>query len=275
MQPAALSHPATTRRILRLLAPLDWTSARVADVGAGRGHFSHALGEWLAAEKGLDPTEHVFPCDLMPETFEYGRLHCRPTEQDGRRLPFDDDSLDVVVSIEVIEHIEDSFAFFRELARITKPGGKIVVTTPNVLNLDSRVCTLIQGFPRLFNPLPLVDQDMRFLSGHIHPITPYYLAYSAHRAGLVHPRLHGDRTKASAVWWVIVLGPILLLGRHFQIRRLARKYPSVLAQNKDVLAQQSGLTMWTSRTTILEVTKAGEGIRPAGSARVLAQRGVV
>ncbi len=64
------SAPATTRRVLGLLAHLDWRTARVADVGAGRGHLSMLLGEMLRAN-GIEPAAHVFPCDLIPAS--YGR----------------------------------------------------------------------------------------------------------------------------------------------------------------------------------------------------------
>ena len=81
-----------------------------------------------------------------------------------------------------VEHVEDPFAFVRELARIARPGAKVIVTTPNVLSLPSRVRTLVWGFPELFDPLPLAGADERLLTGHIHPIAPYYLALTALRA---------------------------------------------------------------------------------------------
>jgi SAM-dependent methyltransferase len=102
---------------------------------------------------------------------------------------------------QVIEHVEDQFSFLRELARVTKPGGLVIVTTPNVLNLNSRVRNLVWGFPCLYDLLPLDDQDIRFMGGHIHPISPYYLAYTAMRAELTDIRLCSDRTKHSAIGW--------------------------------------------------------------------------
>ena len=254
MEPPAISHPKTTQRVLELLEALDWRSAKVADVGAGGGHFSYVLGEYLDREHGLEPREHVFPCDLITETFQYERLDCAATAPDGT-LPFDDDTFDAVVSIEVIEHVEDQFAFVREMARIAKPGGLVILTTPNVLNLNSRVRSLLCGFPLLFDPLPLKDQDVRYLSGHIHPVSPYFLAYGAHRAGLTDPHFHTDRTKSSAVAWAVVLSPLLFLGRAFFTGRMRHKYPDVLEQNRSVLDAQAGWTLLTGRTTILTATK--------------------
>ncbi len=155
MKAKGWSNPKTSETVFRLLdAELDWKTARVADVGAGRGALSYRLSEFLRDEQQLEPREHVFPCDLIPASFEVETLECRQTGADGR-LPFEDAHFDATISIEVIEHVEDQFAFLRELVRITKPGGLIVVTTPNTLQMGSRLRTLATGFPTLFDPLPL------------------------------------------------------------------------------------------------------------------------
>jgi 2-polyprenyl-3-methyl-5-hydroxy-6-metoxy-1,4-benzoquinol methylase len=51
----------------------------------------------------------------------------------------------VTVSIETIEHLENPRAFFRELTRITRPGGLIVVTTPNQLSLLSKLTLVVKN----------------------------------------------------------------------------------------------------------------------------------
>lgn len=251
--PSGLSHDRTTARVLRLLEGLEWRTARVLDVGAGRGRFSHLLAEELRA-RGLEPRDHVVPVDLVPETFEAEGLECRRTGADGR-LPFEDSSFDVVVSIEVVEHVEDPFAFLRELARVARPGGRVVVTTPNVLHLSSRVRNLVWGFPSLFDPLPLAGADVRFLSGHIHPISPYFLALAALRAGLGEVELTTDRVKRSAAAWVVLLSPLLLLARLAQHRRLARRRPDVLAANRELLRGLESWALLTGRTAVLSARK--------------------
>jgi SAM-dependent methyltransferase len=249
MTTKGLSNPRTTAAVRALLSDLDWQRARVADVGAGRGHFCAVLGEELRA-RGLDPREHLFPSDREPESFGYDRLACARVGTDGR-LPYADASCDAVVSIEVVEHVEDQFAFLRELARVARPGARVIVTTPNVLSLPSRVRTLAWGFPELFDPLPLSGADERRLGGHIHPITPYFLAFAALRAGLVQPTLHGDRTKRSALAWLPFCSPLVLGASAFQRGRLQKKQPAVLEQNRDLLRAMSGIGMLTSRTVIL------------------------
>jgi 2-polyprenyl-3-methyl-5-hydroxy-6-metoxy-1,4-benzoquinol methylase len=253
------SSPKTTERALALLEDLgglDWKRAKVADVGAGRGWFSRVLSERLRETQGLDPREHVFPCDAAPESFEVDELVCVRTGAGGR-LPFEDGSLDAAVSLEVIEHVEDQLGFLKEVARIVKPGGLVVVSTPNVLSLTSRVRTLLWGFPELYDPLPLEGGDPRCLSGHIHPIAPYFLAHAALRAGLVDPSLHPDRTKRSSAVYAVLLAPALFLAQVSHRSRLARKHPDVLAANRKLIAEQSGWSMLTSRTAILSARTPG------------------
>jgi SAM-dependent methyltransferase len=253
MKAKGWSAPATTHCVLELLSDLDWPTAHIADVGAGRGHFSRVLGEHLAA-RGLDPAAHLAACDLIPASFEYDATACAPIDPSGR-LPYPDDGFDAVVSIEVVEHVEDQFAFLRELARITKPGGRVVVTTPNTLNANSRLRALLTGFPALYDPLPLEHHDPRTLGGHIHPVSPYYLAYAAHRAGLVDLTFHPDRTKKSAVGLTLFLGPFIALGRWRHRARLARKHPDVAQQNDRLLKTLNGWGLLTCRTAVLRAVK--------------------
>jgi SAM-dependent methyltransferase len=246
----AWSSPKTTDRTLELLDGLDWTRARIVDVGAGRGWFSKILAERLREGFGIDPREHVFPCDTFSESFEFDGLECRRTGPDGS-LPFPDASFDAAISIEVIEHVEDQLSFLCEMARVVKPGGLVVVTTPNVLSMTSRVRNLLWGFPELYDPLPLSGRDTRRLSGHIHPIAPYFLAHAALRAGLVSPSLHHDRIKRSAAFLTVMLSPALLLSQGFHRARLRRKRPEILRENRGLLDAQGGWKLLTSRTTIL------------------------
>jgi SAM-dependent methyltransferase len=68
-------------------------------------------------------------------------------------LPFSDGAFDAVVSLEGIEHLLSPARCLAELCRVLRPGGRIVVTTPNVNNLQSRWHYLIAGRFSGFRPL--------------------------------------------------------------------------------------------------------------------------
>jgi SAM-dependent methyltransferase len=248
------SHEKTNRKVLDLVASGDLRGARILDVGAGEGYFARALGERVKQAAGVPAAEVVRACDLFPEQFRYAEVPCDRIDVQGT-LPYADSSFDAACCIEVVEHVENQFHLVRELHRILKPGGRAVVTTPNVLNLNSRLRVLRTGFGVLFDPLPLRKADPVHLGGHIHPVSAYYLALAFHRAGFRKVNLHVDRLKKSAMFWYVLFGvPVALFGLLHRLR-VRFKNRAVYEENRTLLAQMSGFTMLTARTIIVEGVK--------------------
>lgn len=98
---------------------------RVLDIACGEGYGAAALAKAGAAS--------VVGVDLAPEVCERARLKygldARPG--DARAIPLPDRSVDLVVSFETIEHVDDPAAFVREAARVLVPEGTFLVSTPN------------------------------------------------------------------------------------------------------------------------------------------------
>jgi 2-polyprenyl-3-methyl-5-hydroxy-6-metoxy-1,4-benzoquinol methylase len=103
-------------------APLE--GARLLDAGCGTGLFSQ-----LADERGAD----VVSLDLGPNLLAEVAKKCDSERVVGSvsDLPFEDESFDFVVCTEVIEHTPEPRRSVAELARVVRPGGTLVVTTPN------------------------------------------------------------------------------------------------------------------------------------------------
>src|SRR3989344_5138588 len=62
---------------------------------------------------------------------------------DGKIFPFKDNSFDVVMNFDVIEHVKNDKKFFKEMYRVLKPGGKTIVATPNINRIASLLLQLI------------------------------------------------------------------------------------------------------------------------------------
>lgn len=250
----ALSHGTTNEKVLSLVTRGDLHGRRVLDVGAGEGYFCRLLGAYLRSRYDLAPGEVVRACDRHPEIFRYAEVPCDPIDPSGR-LPYDGDSFDAVVSVEVVEHVEDQFSFVRELHRVTRPAGRVIVTTPNLLNINSRLRYLHSGFWLLFNPLSLDTQDAVHTSGHVNPITFYYLAYLFHRAGFREVRVHFDRRKRSGVMLTLLVGIYVALGNALFRAHLKRKNPALYRANAALLDRNNSWDMLTSRSIIVEAIK--------------------
>jgi SAM-dependent methyltransferase len=138
-----VSTSSSTRRhyvagnVLRRLEVVDldllgaWPGARVLDVGCGVGRLLLRL-----QEHGC----HVIGADILRRDLLSAQRHLagnRPpstvVQADGGRLPFVDSSFDFVACTETLEHAADAALMLRELARVLRPGGRLVVSVPDTL----------------------------------------------------------------------------------------------------------------------------------------------
>jgi SAM-dependent methyltransferase len=248
-----ISHWSTNDKAFSLVQPFLDRGARIVDVGAGEGFFSKKMGDYIQAA-GRNPAESLAACDLFPDFFHYRGITCDPVSLDGR-LPYADDSFDVVCSLEVIEHLEDQFHFTRELLRILRPGGVAIISTPNVMNVNSRLRTLHSGFAVLFDPLSLSSNDPVHTSGHIHPIPYYYLAYMLFRAGFASVSVEYDRLKSSARGLLLFAGWYMAIGNWFFRRRMNKRNPVVAAENRNILDALNSYHMLCARSIITVARK--------------------
>jgi SAM-dependent methyltransferase len=111
-------------------------SGVLADVGCGTGNLWRAVAPRFARCIGVDAVRY----DELPGDVEH-----RQADLDRRALPLTDGEADVVAAIETIEHLENPRAFVRELCRAARPGGLVIVTTPNQLSLLSLLTLARQG----------------------------------------------------------------------------------------------------------------------------------
>lgn len=100
----------------------------VLDAACGTGYGSAELGRVATRVVGVD----VDASAVGYARERYGGDKVEFEVMDVAALQLDDDSFDVVVSFETIEHVEDADAFLREVARVLRVSGTFVVSTPSV-----------------------------------------------------------------------------------------------------------------------------------------------
>lgn len=102
-------------------------SGQVLEVGAGEGYGLKYLVPKSSKYMAIDKFKTEIPPALQNNpNFEFKQMNVPPF--DG----IEDNSYDYIVSFQVIEHIEDDDFLVREFYRVLKPGGKLIITTPNI-----------------------------------------------------------------------------------------------------------------------------------------------
>lgn len=160
-------HDAVLDAVKALLA----SGQSVVDLGAGSGGLSAKLkesgyqvqaAEWLAEAFSV-PGVPVHKIDLDNQEH---LLHAFPPS-----------SQQAIVCCEVIEHLKYPWRFVETCASMLKPNGLLVLTTPNVAHMPSRVNILINGRADGFGP-------MRRSMGHVSPLFPTQLVDMIECSGL-------------------------------------------------------------------------------------------
>jgi SAM-dependent methyltransferase len=114
--------------------------AALLDLGCGDGDFTQKI----AASIG---TSHVRGIDISGGNVEKARakgIDCRQGTLDQAKLPFEDESFDVICAIQVLEHLSDTDILPGEVHRMLKPGGYAVISIPNLASAHN-IFTLILG----------------------------------------------------------------------------------------------------------------------------------
>lgn len=199
----------------------------IVDIPAGSGAMSRVLHEKGAVVK---------PFDLFPEFFDVEGLTCEAADIMAR-IPMEDATADMVLFQEGIEHLPDQLAALREINRILKPGGTLLLTTPNISSLRARVSHLFTE-SELWKRMPPNEldalwftNDQRMYFGHLFLIGIQRLRVLAIAAGFELRNILPVRASASS----LLLGwlyPLVVAVNWLAYVRNLRKRPELPMDEK-------------------------------------------
>lgn len=117
---------------------------KVIDLSAGSGYVAD-----LFQKAGAD----VSLFDLFPSQNKFCKIPCKPIDLQ-KQFPIEDATFDIAICAETIEHLPNQYFFFTESSRILRPGGILILTTPNSSSLRSRLSQFLMESEHYSNPAP-------------------------------------------------------------------------------------------------------------------------
>ena len=192
---------------------------RLLDVPAGHGALAVRL-------QGLG--YEVFGCDLYPQIFDVKDIEIKAGDLDAR-LPYDDATFECVVCIEGLEHIENPANAIREFSRLLRPSGTLVVSVPNIMNIEERLKWLFTGYTSHFKPLSpefleTVGRDyggIEEVALHVNAISYSEVRYLLERSGFELKSVHVDQKKRNS-WLFYPLVALIRLASRFESKAKRR-----------------------------------------------------
>jgi len=188
-RPAADAADGVHEAVLALLK--SEPPGRLLDAPAGEGAFA-----LHARERGYT----VVCGDIAPARFQASDMTCQKLDL-NQPWDLESESFDCVVSIEAVEHLENPWHLVREANRVLKTQGTLILTTPNILSIRSRLSYLLRGYPIYFTYM--VQRDSRSKEerpiDHINPIGFLELRHILARCGFIVQQVAANRLQKRVV----------------------------------------------------------------------------
>lgn len=237
--PRELTSRNTHAVVARLLAA-EPTCRRVLDLPCGEGAFLERLEDMGLDGHGADLVNQLRTPDVPFTVVDMNAA-----------LPYGGASFDAVVCIDGIEHLERPFDFVRECRRIVRPGGVLIVSTPNISALRSRWRWLLTGFHNK-QKVPLNERDPTPWH-HVGLLAFPQLRYLLHRHGFRITAIATNRIKPVS-WLYLPLWPLSALATRGALRRWERDLHQ-RRRNAEIRRQMFSLAVLFGETTIVKAQR--------------------
>jgi SAM-dependent methyltransferase len=184
----------------QVAAALLQGGGRLLDVGCWNGGF-------LERVRLRGSYTELHGVDMVAEGVEAAKrrgFDARVVDLNGEPLPFPDAHFDGVSLLAVLEHVFDPIFTIREIHRVLRPGGELVLDVPNAASLTNRLRILC-------GRIPVTSDDPGWDGGHLHYFTRHALDGFLAREGfrVLERRTTGGRPRLRE-WWISLLAGELL-----------------------------------------------------------------
>jgi len=247
------SHPLTNKKIYNLITQNLSKDSQVLDFGSGSGYMTKQIGEYFE-NLGEHPNKHLNACEIVPENFLYDKIKCTKISTDSK-IPFNDNSFDLIYSIEVVEHMPRPYDFFEESYKKLKNGGIFIFSTPNISHFRSRLSFLFTGYHEMYGPLSIEDKNAGRISGHIMPLSFNNFNYGLRKAGFQKINFHSDKRKKSALIPALAFYPILRYAQNKVSKKLEKYDKDIFIENQRTISFINSLDALSSRSSIVVAQK--------------------
>jgi ubiquinone/menaquinone biosynthesis C-methylase UbiE len=229
--PVALAHEAIHETVENILK--NESRGLILDVPAGEGALAVRL-----KNLGFD----VRCSDLYTEIFKLPDTEIRRGNLD-ERLPFDDNSFDYIVCVEGLEHIENPANAMREFARMLKNNGTLIVSVPNIMNIEERLKWLFNGYTSHFKPLSTetlakISKEfggMEEIALHVNPIGYSEVRFLLEKNGFEIEKTYLDKPKKNSWLFLPMVGLIKLVSRFASEKKRKSRWTDELNSNEVLL----------------------------------------
>ena len=193
-----------------ILPLLPMHSGTVLDVGCGSGvtggHLRETGRAGYVVGIEVDSEAAVRAREKLDEVYELNLL-MEP------KLPWEDQSFDLVLALDVLEHLIDPWSLVSELGRVVRSGGRLVLSVPNIRHVRVVVPLILFGRFR-YNDAGILDND------HLRFFTLESAIELGRRSGLTIERISYTGRKKGSLSWTVNLATLGLFRRFLDIQYL-------------------------------------------------------
>ncbi|MDX1812157.1 MAG: class I SAM-dependent methyltransferase [Gammaproteobacteria bacterium] len=150
------------------IVAMGGTGDNILDIGCGNGYLLYQFRKSFQNLYGLEFSQQR----LKQAEINLSEYVFKPLPGSAENIEaLDDNCIDQIISADTIEHIPDVYAAISEMHRVLKPGGRLLINTPNVAFIKKRFQLLLGRFPSTSQSNEGIGSDILFDGGHLHYFT--------------------------------------------------------------------------------------------------------